>query len=125
MYLTRYSTPEAVGYLVAEFIRCGKPGCRCRRGAEHGPYWYLHFRRREGGGWRPRKRYVAADQMPGLRDRLADTKAQDRATAALLAQARRVRAAVNEHSRGRISNEQVEATCHEIAAARGRPGHDA
>ena len=56
MYMTRYTEPAAVGYLIAEYVRCGKPGCRCRRGARHGPYWYLHYRRFENGRWRGRKR---------------------------------------------------------------------
>ena len=120
MYATRYTAPEAVGYLVAERIRCGKPGCRCGRGPGHGPYVYLHFRRREGGAWRPRKRYVAADQVEALRHRLDRTKAQDRATATLLAQARRLRAAVNGRRQGRISDEQVETTCREIRIHQAR-----
>lgn len=40
----------------AQWVRCGKPGCRCARGEPHGPYYYLFWR--EGG--RLRKRYVRA-----------------------------------------------------------------
>lgn len=27
-----------------EYVRCGKPGCRCTRGQLHGPYWYRYQR---------------------------------------------------------------------------------
>jgi hypothetical protein len=30
-------------YLVREFVRCGKPICRCNEGSRHGPYWYLRY----------------------------------------------------------------------------------
>lgn len=39
-----------------QWVRCGKPGCRCARGDLHGPYHYLFWR--EGG--RLRKRYARA-----------------------------------------------------------------
>ena len=42
------------GSLHLEWKRCGKPACRCKLGALHGPYWYRHFR--EDG--KQRKRYV-------------------------------------------------------------------
>lgn len=37
-----------------EWIRCGKPTCRCATGERHGPYTYCYWR--EGG--RVRKSYV-------------------------------------------------------------------
>lgn len=30
-------------HLVREYVRCGKPGCRCMRGSKHGPYRYLRY----------------------------------------------------------------------------------
>lgn len=30
-----------------EFVKCGKPKCKCARGKGHGPYWYSY--RRVGG----------------------------------------------------------------------------
>jgi hypothetical protein len=27
--------------LVREFVKCGKPTCRCTHGMKHGPHWYL------------------------------------------------------------------------------------
>ena len=43
--------------------RCGKPTCRCRTGALHGPYWVLRWR--EGGS--NRRRYVPAAEVAGVR----------------------------------------------------------
>ena len=94
MYLTRYTDPEAVGYLVAEHVRCGKPGCSCATGRRHGPYWYLVYRCLEGGAWRQRKRYVPPDLEPAVRQHLEEAKARDRSATALLARSRQLRAAV-------------------------------
>ncbi|MDP9356401.1 MAG: hypothetical protein M3R02_14170 [Chloroflexota bacterium] len=43
--------------LCIQWVRCGKPGCRCARGELHGPYHYLFWR--ENG--RLRKRYVRSE----------------------------------------------------------------
>ena len=45
-----------------QWVRCGKPGCRCARGALHGPYYYLFWR----AGGRLRKRYVKATDSATL-----------------------------------------------------------
>jgi hypothetical protein len=42
------------GALRANFVRCGKPACRCARGELHGPYLYRRWR--EGG--RQKRQYV-------------------------------------------------------------------
>ena len=55
------------GVLRAERVRCGKPACRCARGALHGPY--LYHRWREGG--RQRRRYVKPDEAERVRAALA------------------------------------------------------
>ncbi len=112
MYPTRYSDPEAVGYLVARYVRCGKPNCRCRSGPGHGPYWYLVWRERDGGRWRQRKRYVQRDQVAEVRRKLAEAKARDRAMMDLLRQSRRLRGAVNRRLRGEITDEQLREICH-------------
>lgn len=44
------------GVLRTEWVRCGKPGCRCARGERHGPYLYRRWR--ENG--RQRRAYVSA-----------------------------------------------------------------
>ena len=38
------------GSLLAEYVRCGTPGCRCARGELHGPYTYLSLGREGGRG---------------------------------------------------------------------------
>lgn len=47
------------GTVVPQFIRCGKPGCRCQTGERHGPYYYRVWRE----GNRVRKVYVPLTQM--------------------------------------------------------------
>ena len=89
MWPTRYFYPEAVGYLVARTVRCGKVNCRCRRlGERHGPYWYLYYRAWDGERWRQRARYVRADRVEALRRRLERVKAADRAITDLFRGAR-------------------------------------
>ena len=34
------------GAVCAQWVRCGRPGCRCARGELHGPYHYLFWRDR-------------------------------------------------------------------------------
>ena len=46
---------ELPGVVLPQWVRCGKPSCRCASGTDlHGPYYYRFWR--EGG--RLRKRYV-------------------------------------------------------------------
>ena len=45
---------SAGGAVCAQYVRCGKAGCKCSRGELHGPYYYRFTR--EGG--RLRKSYV-------------------------------------------------------------------
>lgn len=42
------------GAICAQFVKCGKAGCKCSRGELHGPYYY-RFTREDG---RLRKSYV-------------------------------------------------------------------
>ncbi len=38
--------PASAGTLRLEMVKCGKDRCKkCAKGAAHGPYWYLYFRR--------------------------------------------------------------------------------
>jgi hypothetical protein len=39
------------GSLFTRYGRCGKPGCACRRGQGHGPYYVLSQRSRGKGGF--------------------------------------------------------------------------
>lgn len=81
--------PPEPGTLQAEYRRCGKPSCRCARGARHGPYVYLRWR--EGG--RQRRRYVRAADADGNRAALAEWRRLHppaRSTRDLLADLRRL-----------------------------------
>jgi hypothetical protein len=51
------------GAVCAQWVRCGKPGCRCAGGQLHGPYFYRFWR--EGG--RLRKAYIRASKLAQVR----------------------------------------------------------
>ncbi len=51
------------GEICEQYIRCGKPGCRCRAGQLHGPYFYRIWRQ----GTRVRKVYVKAADVVQVR----------------------------------------------------------
>ena len=64
------------GAVVAQYKRCGKPGCRCadpEKPLLHGPYWYRVWR--EKGAYR--KVYVRATDLPAVRA-LCATTAEER-----------------------------------------------
>ena len=63
------------GTVVAQMVRCGKPGCRCARGELHGPYYYRLWR--EGG--RLRKAYVARGALAEVRAACAARQVLERA----------------------------------------------
>jgi hypothetical protein len=52
------------GTVCAQFVRCGKAGCRCSRGALHGPYHYLFWRE----GRTLKKLYVRSADVADVRD---------------------------------------------------------
>jgi hypothetical protein len=51
------------GVVCQQWVRCGRPNCRCACGQLHGPYFY-HFVRENG---RLRKRYVRLADAEGVR----------------------------------------------------------
>jgi hypothetical protein len=53
------------GVVLAQWVRCGRAGCRCARGSLHGPYYYRFWR--EGG--RLRKVYVRTAELEEVRAR--------------------------------------------------------
>src|SRR5438105_839525 len=55
------------GSLHAAWVRCGKAGCRCTRGALHGPYWRRQWRERG----RTRRQYVKQTDLEQVRAALA------------------------------------------------------
>ena len=56
------------GVLLANYVRCGKPACRCARGELHGPYLYRRWR--EGG--RQRRQYVRRGDVQEVQAALAE-----------------------------------------------------
>ena len=48
------------GYYQLEYIKCGKPKCKCTKGKGHGPYWYAYWS--EGG--KTRSKYIGK-KLPG------------------------------------------------------------
>lgn len=52
------------GVVCQQWVKCGRPDCRCARGSPHGPYFYRFYR--EGG--RLRKRYVRAADVGRVRE---------------------------------------------------------
>lgn len=57
---TQEVLPKTIaGTVHKQFVRCGKPNCKCSRGELHGAYYY-HFVR---VGGRLRKRYLKASEI--------------------------------------------------------------
>lgn len=54
------------GSLFARYGQCGKPGCACRAGAKHGPYYVLSTR----GPGRAGFSYLAEAQLAEARERV-------------------------------------------------------
>jgi hypothetical protein len=52
------------GVVRAEWVRCGKPTCRCSTGSRHGPYLYRRWR--ENG--RQRRAYVGPGDAERVRE---------------------------------------------------------
>lgn len=58
------------GSLQQQWVRCGKPICKCSRGQLHGPYFYL-FVSMSDGLW---KSYVRRADVPIVRAIIAERK---------------------------------------------------
>ena len=54
------------GAIVSQFIRCGKPTCRCRSGHRHGPYFYRVWRE----GPKVYKEYVKITRVEAMRQQM-------------------------------------------------------
>lgn len=52
--LPKTEPPALAGAVCAQYVRCGRPGCKCARGELHGPYYYRFWRDRG----RLRKKYI-------------------------------------------------------------------
>jgi len=82
--------------LCAQWVRCGKPGCRCAHGQLHGPYAYVFFR----VGGRLRKRYVTLGHALSLAATLQVQRTQRRALRDAWRDFRGVREQLKEATRG-------------------------
>ena len=51
------------GAVIAQYVRCGKAGCRCARGELHGPYLYRKWR----DGRRQHKSYIKPSDVAAVR----------------------------------------------------------
>jgi Family of unknown function (DUF6788) len=64
----------------AQWVRCGKPRCRCNRGKPHGPYYYFFWR----DGSKLRKAYIPKAEVDQVREVCeARRKARERERAAM------------------------------------------
>jgi hypothetical protein len=50
------------GAVIAQYVRCGKAGCRCARGQLHGPYLYRKWRE----GSRQHKSYIKPQDVAAV-----------------------------------------------------------
>lgn len=56
--------PEPLpGAVCAQYVRCGRPGCKCAKGELHGPYYYRFYRERG----RQHKAYVRPSDLDAVR----------------------------------------------------------
>ena len=65
-------------YLTRELRHCGKPSCRCQRGARHGPYTFLRYTVWDAvsGESRHRREYVPRGEVRRVRRWLRRYRAQ-------------------------------------------------
>ena len=62
--VTNHLLPHPLeGEVCVQYIRCGKPGCRCQAGHLHGPYHYRIWRE----GAQVRKVYVKAAELASVK----------------------------------------------------------
>jgi len=61
------------GTVCEQFIRCGKPHCRCWKGKPHGPYFYCVWR----DGCTVNKVYVRAQDLARIRGQCSQYRVLD------------------------------------------------
>lgn len=57
------------GSIIWQWVRCGKPNCKCANGEKHGPYPYRFWRDYSG---RAHKEYIKARNLQAVEEALAD-----------------------------------------------------
>ena len=63
--------PVLPGSLSKQLMRCGKSNCKCANGGKrHGPYWQLSWTVGSKSG----SKYVKADQVPEIKERIKNYK---------------------------------------------------
>ena len=72
--MERRETLPKTASVCGQMVRCGRPNCRCARGALHGPYACLFWR--EGG--RLRKRYLRLAEAAAVRQECTDRRTAQR-----------------------------------------------
>jgi hypothetical protein len=77
--------------LVREWVKCGKPSCRCARGMRHGPYWYFRYEEwdRAAGLVRYRREYVPKRELGRVRRWIKRHRRENQRTRSFLSSARR------------------------------------
>lgn len=83
------------GVVRPQWVRCGRPNCRCASGRLHGPYHYRFWRERG----RLRKEYVPLSRLDGVRAACEARRQQRRELAACLEEWRQLLALVREAER--------------------------
>ena len=77
---------ELPGAVCQQWVKCGKPNCRCARGELHGPYWYRCWRDALGSC---RKEYVRPADLEAVRAACAANRVEARKVNTMLVRGRR------------------------------------
>ena len=92
--LHKIVTPPAYRFAVcAQYVKCGKPNCKCALGQFHGPYFAAFWK--ENG--RIRKRYIRLADVEQMRELSEQPRLLIREIAEDDARLRQLRAFVREH----------------------------
>lgn len=102
------TSTHAAGTVHAQFVRCGKPGCRCATGDLHGPYFYRFWRDELG---RLHKQYVRQADVDAVREACRAAQAEKRRLRAVIGQGQvALRWLARDGSSRRRSCEDIELT---------------
>lgn len=110
------TSSQAAGTVHAQFVRCGKPGCRCATGDLHGPYLYRFWRDEWG---RLHKQYVRRADVDAVREACRAAQAEKRRLRAVIGQGQvALRWLARDGSSRRRPSEDIELTFSYPAQAR-------
>ena len=74
------------GAVCAQWVRCGRPNCKCARGELHGPYYYRFWR--EGG--RLHKKYIKREDLDAVKKACERRRHERRELARAMQEYRRI-----------------------------------